>query len=55
MIVLDASALLAYLFRETGQAIGKKHLESEFIKNHQPTQKRDVRDLVGKVEIAPDF
>jgi hypothetical protein len=28
---------------------------SEFIKNHQQAQKRDVRDLVGKVEIAPDY
>lgn len=28
---------------------------NEFIKNHQQTQKRDVRDLVGKVEIAPDY
>jgi hypothetical protein len=27
---------------------------SEFIKNHRQAQKRDVRDLVGKVEIAPD-
>ena len=28
---------------------------SEFIKNHQQAIKRDVRDLVGKVEIAPDY
>jgi len=28
---------------------------SEFIKHHQQAQKRDVRDLVGKVEIAPDY
>ena len=28
---------------------------SEFIKNHQQAQKRDVRDLIGKVEIAPDY
>ena len=28
---------------------------SEFIKNHQQAQKRDVRDLVGKIEIAPDY
>ena len=27
----------------------------EFIKNHQSTLKRDVRDLVGKVNIAPDY
>ena len=28
---------------------------SEFIKNHQQAQKRDVRDLVGKVSIDPDY
>jgi hypothetical protein len=28
---------------------------SEFIKNHQQAPKLDVRDLVGKVEIAPDY
>jgi hypothetical protein len=27
----------------------------EFIKNHQPQQKRDIRELVGKVEIDPDY
>ena len=27
----------------------------EFIKNHQSTLKRDVRDLIGKVNIAPDY
>lgn len=27
----------------------------EFINNHRQAQKRDVRDLVGKVEIAPDY
>jgi len=27
----------------------------EFINNHRQIQKRDVRDLVGKVEIAPDY
>lgn len=28
---------------------------SEFIKNHAPTIKHDVRDLVGKVSIDPDY
>jgi uncharacterized protein HemY len=28
---------------------------SEFIKNHAPTTKHDVRDLVGKVSIDPDY
>ncbi|TSA37161.1 MAG: type II toxin-antitoxin system VapB family antitoxin [Methylococcaceae bacterium] len=28
---------------------------SEFIKNHAPTTKHDVRDLVGKVNIDPDY
>jgi hypothetical protein len=27
----------------------------EFIKNHQPQQKRDIRELGGKVEIDPDY
>ena len=27
----------------------------EFIKNHQSTLKRDVRELVGKVNLAPDY
>jgi hypothetical protein len=27
---------------------------TEFIKNHQ-AKKRDIRELVGKVEIAPDY
>jgi hypothetical protein len=27
----------------------------EFIKNHQSTPKQDVRDLVGKVNLAPDY
>jgi hypothetical protein len=27
---------------------------TELIKNH-PTKKRDVRELVGKVKIAPDY
>ena len=27
----------------------------EFIKNHQPQHKRDIRELVGKVEIDPDY
>jgi hypothetical protein len=28
---------------------------TEFIKNHQAVKKRDIRELVGKVEIAPDY
>ncbi len=27
----------------------------EFIKSHQSTPKRDVRDLVGKVNLAPNY
>ena len=27
----------------------------EFIKNHQISGKRDVRELVGKIEIAPEY
>jgi Arc/MetJ family transcription regulator len=27
----------------------------EFIKNHQSTPKRDIRDLVGKVNLALDY
>ncbi len=28
---------------------------TEFIKNHQVVKKPDIRELVGKVEIAPDY
>lgn len=28
---------------------------SEFIQRHQPTKQRDVRDIVGKVSIDPDY
>jgi Arc/MetJ family transcription regulator len=28
---------------------------SEFIQHHQPTKQRDVRDIVGKVSIDPDY
>ena len=28
---------------------------TEFIKNHQTATKRDIRELVGKVEITPDY
>jgi len=28
---------------------------SEFIKHHQQTKKRDIRELVGKISIDPDY
>lgn len=28
---------------------------TEFIKNHKASKKRDVRELVGKVDISPDY
>ncbi|SJM90018.1 conserved hypothetical protein [Crenothrix polyspora] len=28
---------------------------TEFIRNHQQPKKRDIRELIGKVEISPDY
>ncbi|MBF8276887.1 MAG: hypothetical protein HW390_1960 [Candidatus Brocadiaceae bacterium] len=28
---------------------------TEFVENHRETKKRDIRELVGKVEISPEY
>lgn len=28
---------------------------TEFVENHRETKKRDIRELVGKVELSPEY